>query len=213
MIIVLFCIVKITIAQAIYVDLVTTAAMAASAAKLETEQNKTNNNLSAIATAQATIAIQLEAAKELQDKILTGLTTVSDIVKDAVTVKYILATTDDIMSEISETAILAAKNPEYTIFAKKSATAFYTRATRLGAEVTGVLTGGTKNMMDAGDRHQLLNHIYFELRVLYAEAFSVKYDIKWAVQKGFWNSINPFSSWVNTDEMLMNEIMGNIKGI
>lgn len=213
LIVILLGLVKFLNAQTVYIDPITTAAMATSAAQLKAEQNKTNQNLSSIAVAQSTIAVQLAAAKELQDKILTGLTSVSDLVKDAVTVKYIIATTEDIVSEISETTVLAAKNPEYTVFARKSANAFYLRATRLSAEVTSVLTGGTTNMMDAGDRQQLLNHIYFELRVLYAEAFSIKYDIKWAVQKGFWNSISPFSSWVNTDKRLMDEIMGNMEGI
>ncbi len=203
--------VNMAMAQVVYVDPVTTAAMATSAATLKTQQEKTNSNLKKIYTGQIAVAAELEVVKDLQDKILTGLTTVSDLLTDGIVAKYIVETTQDLVDEIAETAELAAENPEYAIFAKKSATDFYTRATKLGTEVTSVLTGGEKNMMDAGERHKLLNHIYSEIKILYAEAYSIKHDIKWAIRKGWWNSINPYSTWQNRDEQIMKEIMDDLE--
>lgn len=199
------------VAQTVYVDFLTVPAMLAYGETLKKQQEETNNNLSDIKKAQLLVFSQLEVANNLQNKIVKGLTTVSGIVKDGLTVKYIIETTQDIIDEIAETAELAKDNPKYTIFAHDSAKEFYQRAIALGTEVTNAVTGGEVNMMNAGERHKLLNHIYTELRIVYASSFGMKNSIKWAIRRGFWQSLNPFSAWVNQDKQIMDEIMRNAK--
>lgn len=197
--------------QIIYVDLLTAPAMRTYANTIKKQQKKTNDNLSAIHKGQILINSQLEVANNLQQKVVEGLTEVSKTVKNAITIKRIYETSQDIILEVTETTRLAAENPQYTIFAQESASVFKTRALGLAAEIANIVEGGETNMMDAGERQKLLNHIYDEIRLIYGAAFGVKHSIKWAVRRGFWKSFFPFSGWVNQDVRIMNEIIANAK--
>ncbi|MDD4193237.1 MAG: hypothetical protein PHI28_18015 [Mangrovibacterium sp.] len=198
-------------AQIVYVDVLTAPAMRTYANTIKRQQEKTNENLSAIHKGQVLINSQLEVANNLQQKVVKGLTEVSKTVRNAVTIKRIYETSQDIILEVAETTRLAAENPQYVIFAEESASVFKTRALGLASEITHVLEGGETNMMDAGERQKLLNHIYDEIRLIYGAAFGMKHSIKWAVRRGFWNSLFPFSGWVNQDVRIMNEIISNAK--
>ncbi|MBW8323682.1 MAG: hypothetical protein K0M50_02855 [Prolixibacteraceae bacterium] len=198
-------------AQTLYADIFTPGLLATAGSDLRNRLDETNENLSAINRAQLAVAGTLVVANDLQNKVLKGLNTVSGVVKDAITVKYIGETVQDIFDEIKETKDLVSDHPEFAVFAAKGASDFFVRATALAAEVTNVLTSGETNLMNAGDRYKLLNHIYLEVRVLRANAFQIKHSVKWAIRAGFWKSLSPFKTWVNQDRMIMDEIMKNVK--
>lgn len=200
-------------AQVVYVDLLTAPAMTVYARQMEEQQQETNKNLSAIQKTQLLIQTQLAAANSLQQKIHTGLSEVSQTVTNAVTIKRIYETTQDILDELAEAIELAADNPAYTVFARQSAESFQLRAVELSAEVSRVLTGGETNLMDAGERQKLLNAIYTELRLLYGAAYGITHSIRWAVRRGFWKSMLPFSGWVNQDTKLMREVMAKAQNL
>lgn len=200
-------------AQVVYVDLLTAPAMTVYAKQLEEQQQETNKNLSAIQKTQLLIQTQLAAANSLQKKIHTGLSEVSQTVSNAVTVKRIYETSQDILDELQEATQLAAENPAYTIFARESAESFRLRAVEMSAEVTRVLTGGETNLMDAGERQKLLNYIYTEIRLLYGAAYGITHSIRWAVRRGFWKSMLPFSGWVNQDSKIMREVMAKAQNL
>jgi len=194
-------------AQTVYVDLLTAPMMSVYANQLEDQQEETNKNLSNIQKTQLLIQTQLDAANDLQKKIHKGLSEVSQTVTNAITVKRIYECSQDILDELSEALELASDYPVYLIFAKESAEEFQTRAVEMTAEVTRVLTSGDTNLMDAGERQKLLNYIYTEIRLLYGAAYGITHSIRWAVRRGFWKSLLPFSGWVNQDSRIMREVL------
>lgn len=198
-------------AQIVYVDVLTAPAMRTYANTIKKQQEKTNDNLTAIHKGQLLINSQLELANDLQQKVVKGLTEVSRTVRNAITIKRIYETSQDIIIEVSETTRLAAENPQYVIFAQESASVFKARALGLASEIANVLEGGETNMMDAGERQKLLNHIDDEIRLIYGAAFGIKHSIRWAIRRGFWKSLFPFSGWMNQDIRIMNEIIAKAK--
>lgn len=198
-------------AQQVYIDVLTAPAMVAYAEAIKGQQNKTNNNLTAIERGQLLVMGQLKIANDLQDKVLKGLTEISGTLSNAMTIKEIYNTAQDIIAESTEAVQIAANNPAYVIFATQSANEFKRRALAMSGEVSRILTGGETNMMDAGERQKLLNYIYTELRLLYATAYGVKHSMYWARQNGFWRSINPFATWVNQDVSIMRDVINRAK--
>lgn len=193
--------------QSVYMDVLTAPAMTAYANVLEEQQEKTNEHLSAIQKGQLFIQTQLELANDLQTKIHKGLSEVSQTVANAATIKRIYETSQDILDELQEAAELAKENPEYVLFAARSANVFRTRTVEMTAEVSRVLTASETNLMDAGERQKLLNYIYTEIKLLYGAAYGITHSIRWAVRRGFWKSLVPFAGWVNQDTRLMREII------
>lgn len=205
--IITLCSIYMTNAQTPYVDVLTAPAMIVYAEVLKGQQEKTNDNLSAIERGQLAVMGQLQVANNLHDKVLKGLTQVSGTLSNALTVKEIYSASNEIVKNTQEAINLAVGNPLLTIFAHKSANEFKRRALTMSTEVSRILTGGESNMMDAGERQRLLNYIHTEIRLLGATAFTVKFNMEYAKMYGVWNSLNPFRRWVNQDVQIMQEII------
>lgn len=196
-----------TNAQTVYVDLLVAPAMVVYVEALKSEQNEAKRNLGFIRDGQVLVQGQLQVANKLHNKLLKGLKEVSGAVNNAVVIKRIYETSADIISEVRETAELAAQNPQYAIFASRGVTAFRQRAIKLSADVSSVITGGETNLMDSGERQRLLQNIHLELRLIYATAYGMNSSIRTAIQVGFWRRLNPFSRWVNPDAGIMRDIL------
>ncbi|WP_035141844.1 hypothetical protein [Flavobacterium daejeonense] len=199
--------------QTVYVDVLTAPAMIAYSNTLKTEQNKTNTNLSNIQKGQALVASQLKVANDLHDKVLKGLTQVSQTLNNALTIKEIYSTSVDIINDTKQTIDLAAGNPVLTVFAVNSAKTFKERAVLMTAEISRILASGETNMMDAGERQKLLNYIHTEIRLLGANVYMMKESMYWAKMNGIWNTLNPFRAWINQDEMIIKSVMQRSKQI
>lgn len=194
----------------IYFDVLTAPAMSITYAPLiKGQMTNTNDNLNAIKRGQLYLQTQLGLANDLQNKVLKGLQQVSGTVKNAVTIRQIYETSADIVSEMQEVVELASQNPQYSIFGYKSANIFRDRALGLYAEVSRILSEDERNLLDAGERQQLLNRVDRDLRILYAAAYGIHFSMKNAIRNGFWRSLNPFSVWVNQDVQIMRDIMRN----
>jgi hypothetical protein len=198
-----------TKAQTVYVDLLVAPAMIVYAEGLKSEQNEAKSELGLIRDGQALVQGQLQVANNLHNKFLKGLKEVSGVVNNAVVIKRIYETSADIISEVGETAELAAQHPQYAIFASRGVADFRQRAIKLSADVTSVVTGGEANLMDSGERQRLLQNIHLELRLIYITAYGMNNSIRRAIQSGFWRSLNPFARWVNTDAAIMRDILIN----
>lgn len=199
--------------QTVYVDVLTAPAMIAYSNTLKSEQNKTNTNLSNIQKGQALVATQLKVANDLHDKVLKGLTQVSQTLNNALTIKEIYSTSVDIINDTKQTIDLAAGNPVLTVFAVNSAKTFKERAVLMTAEISRILASGETNMMDAGERQKLLNYIHTEIRLLGANVYMMKESMYWAKMNGIWNTLNPFRAWINQDEMIIKSVMQRSKQI
>lgn len=194
-----------------YIDVLTAPAMVTYAQALKNQQNKTNDNLSAIQRAQTAMMTQLGVANNLHDKVVRGLTEVSGTLNNALTVKEIYSSSLDIVNNTKDALDLAVGNPALTLFAIRSSHEFKRRALGLTAEVTRILTGGESNMMDAGERQKLLNYIHTEIRLLSATAYGVRYNMEYAKRYGIWNTLNPFRAWINQDTRIMQDIISQAK--
>ena len=194
----------------IYVDVLTAPQMTAiHAPGIRSELKKTNNELSAIKRGQLFLQTQLGLANDLQQKVLTGLQQVSGTLRNALTVRQIYETSADIIGEMQEAVEIAADNPQFSIFAYRSANIFRQRALELYAEVARILTEDEINLLDAGERQQLLLRVYRDIRLLYGAAYSINFSMKTAIRIGFWRSLNPFKVWVNQDSRIMRDIIRN----
>lgn len=196
----------------VYLDILTAPAMnTAYRSQIKSEMGKTNSNLSAIKRGQVYLQTQLGLANDLQDKVLTGLQQVSGTMRNALTVRQIYDTSADIISEMQEAVDIAADNPEFTIFAYRSAGIFRERALELYAEVARILQEDETNLLDAGERQQLLLRVFRDLKLLYAAAYGINFSMKTAIRAGFWYSLNPFKVWVNQDSRIMRDIIRNAR--
>ncbi|MCL4638327.1 MAG: hypothetical protein M5Z89_04990 [Olivibacter sp.] len=195
----------------IYVDVLTAPAMTTYAPIIKREMRNTNDNLNAIQQGQMYLQTQLALANELQNKVLKGLREVSGTVRNALTIRQIYETSSDIISEMQDVVQLASQNPQYSIFAYRSASIFRQRALELYAEVAQIVTEHEANFLDAGERQQLLLRVYRDLRLLYGAAYGINLSMKTAIRSGFWRSLNPFQAWVNQDVRIMKDIIRNAK--
>lgn len=197
--------------QTLYVDPVVTVAVTSQASMLKEEQKNTNNILTQIKVAEATVNQQLLIANQLQEKVYKGLSEVSSLLNDSFTVKQIYENSRLIVERSTNIVDFASSNPQFTVFATKEASEFRRRCLLLTADVTQLLTGGSVNLMNAGQRRELLRNIEMETALLAAHAWMILFTMENAKRIGFWRAANPFRSWVNRDAQIARDIIARSK--
>lgn len=196
----------------IYVDPTTSAAMASQSVLINSQLNTSNEKLSLLQRAQLAVSAELGIANELQSRIFRGLTEVSSAVSSLLAVKDIAEISQDIFSDGKRAVQVASGNPALLLFAQSGADEFYSRAMRLSTKVaTFVLHSSKENLLDAGERAKLLNHIVTELCILRGVIYGIYRAMYWAKIRGFWNSVNPYSSFINIDKRIAQEVISKSK--
>jgi len=199
-------------AQELVVDPTTSAAIAVNAATINGQLNTTNKNLSLIQQGQLAVSGQLVVANTLQNDIYKGLSQVASIISNLETIKEIGECGEDIVSDVEQALTLAKSDPVLLLFAQQGAQQFEQRAVALAADVAAfVLQGGSKNLMDSGERGKLLNHIAAEFRILRGISYGMQRAMYWAKMKGLWQSLNPWATWKNEDVQIANNVLANAK--
>lgn len=211
-----FCLILTLICRAslaqIYVDPSTSAAMASQSVLINSQLNTSNEKLSLLQRAQLAVSAELGIANELQNRIFKGLTEVSSAVSSLLAVKDIAEISQDIFSDGKRAVQVASGNPALLLFAQSGAEEFYSRAMRLSTKVgTFVLHSSKENLLDAGERAKLLNHIVTELSILRGVIYGIYRAMYWAKIKGFWNSVNPYSDFINLDKRIAEEVITKSK--
>lgn len=195
-------------AAQIYVDPSTSAAMASQSVLINSQLNTSNEKLTLLQRAQLAVGAELTIANELQSRIFRGLTEVSSAVSSLLAVKDISEISQDILRDGKRAVEVAAGNPALLLFAQSGADEFYSRAMRLSTQVgTFVLHSNKENLMDAGERAKLLNHIVTELSILRGVIYGIYRAMYWAKMRGFWNSVNPYSRFINLDKRIAEEVV------
>jgi len=195
-------------AQTLYVDPVTSGNIALHASVINNQLDKNNERLSLIAKGQLAITGQLVMVNDLQDRIYRGLSEVSSVMNNLFSVKEIADIGIDIAGDVDKSVRLAKANPLLLLFAEQGAREFKLRAVKLSAEVGGfVLKGGRDNLLDAGERSRLLNHVANEMRILRGIAYGMQRAMYWAKMKGIFASLNPWGSWINMDVRIANSVL------
>jgi hypothetical protein len=209
----IFCLfVKNAFCQELVVDPATSAAIAVSTATINGQLNKTNNKLDLIQKGQLAVSGQLVIVNDLQNKLYQGLSQVASVISNLTTIREIAQCGSDIVSDVEASVKLAQSDPVLLLFAEQGARDFETRAATLAADVAAfVLKGGTKNLMDSGERGKLLNHIAAELRVLRGIAYGMDRAMYWAKINGIFHSLNPWAEWQNQDVRIANDVLTNAR--
>jgi hypothetical protein len=199
-------------AQELVVDPATSGAIIANSAVINGQLNTTNNNLSLISKGQLAVSGQLVIVNDLQNKIVQGLSQVSSVINNLTAIKEIASCGTDIVSDVEQSVTLAKSDPLLLLFAEQGARDFETRAVTLATDVSAfVLQGGTKNLMDSGERGKLLNHILSEMQILRGIAYGMNRSMYWAKMNGIFRSLNPWAEWQNEDVRIANDVLTNAK--
>jgi hypothetical protein len=198
-------------AQEVVVDPATSAAIAVNSAVINGQLNTTNNNLSLIQKGQLAVTGQLVIVNDLQNKIYTGLSQVASVINNLTSIKEIASCGTDIVSDVEQAVTVAKSDPVLLLFAEEGAREFETRAVTLSADVSAFVLKGGNNLMDAGERGRLLNHIESEMQILRGIAYGMGRAMYWAKMRGIWASLNPWSEWKNMDVQIANDVLNNAK--
>jgi len=196
----------------VYIDHTVAAATATHAGVINNQLNNVNENLTLIQRGQLAMTGQLTIANELQNHIYRGLSEVSGVMRSLLAVKDITEISSDILENVDKALLIAKANPILLLFAEEGAREFKTRATNLALEVgTFALKGGKENLMDSGERAKILNFIRTELNILRGIAFGMQRSMFWAQQRGILQSLNPYSTFINIDKSIADDIIRNSK--
>ncbi|SDF11589.1 hypothetical protein SAMN05216464_11315 [Mucilaginibacter pineti] len=199
-------------AQAIYIDPTTSGAMAVHSGIINSQLNKTNDNLTLIQRGQLAVTGQLLIVNDLQSQIYKGLSEVSAVVRNLLAVRDIVEIGGDIVEDVNKAINIAGSNPALLLFAEGGAREFRTRATNLATEVGSfVLSSGKENLMDSGERAKLLNRIVTEMTILRGVAYGMYRSMYWAKQRGILNALNPYAGFINIDKQIADNIIRNVK--
>ncbi|WPU95768.1 hypothetical protein SNE25_09580 [Mucilaginibacter sabulilitoris] len=198
--------------QAIYADPTTAAAMSLHSSVINAQLNKTNDKLTMIGRGQLAVTGQLTAVNDVQQIIYKGLSEVASALRSLLAIKDIADIGGDIITDIQKATAIARTNPALLLFAENSAREFKNRTTNLAAEVGSfILAGGHHNLMDSGERAKLLNRIVSEMMIIRGVVYGMYRSMYWARERGIFNSLDPYAGFVNTDNSIADDILGNSK--
>ena len=195
--------------QTPYIDVLTAPAMALYASQIKSEQEKTVDEMNKLQQAQAFVSSQMVIANDIQNKVYKGLKEVNGTLKNGLQVQNIYNNLSKIITNVNGIYTEVQDAPEYSVFAYKSIQLVTDKSTDIYTDVADLLTSGELNLATSGDRRRLLYNIENNTRLLNVYLINVRWAIKRAKKKGFWKSINPFQTYVNTDKQIFQQIMNN----
>ena len=198
-------------AQNTYIDVTTTLALKLYSDNLENKQEETIEQQTKLQQAQAFVASQMVVANNIQSKVLTGLKEVSGTLKNGTQVVGIYKEINRCITYADDILALTAAHPQYAIFGVKASQKCYEEALALTTEVSELLQPGELNLATAGDRYKLLFAVAQKVKMLKIWLLAVKLNLERAGRLGFWNSINPFQGYINTDKNIVENIMWTYK--
>ncbi|MGV8135047.1 MAG: hypothetical protein AB2L20_07525 [Mangrovibacterium sp.] len=144
----------------------------------------------------------------LRTMVYNSLTEVNELLKDGRVMTNMTTLVSDILQETTLIIQMAAEDPELMIFATRSVNSIKTQALELYDEVSGFTNkGGTEAMMNNGTRDELLRKMTQRLQLLRGSLFAMHSSLYWKKMAGVWNSLNPFSTWVNRDKQIIGRIL------
>lgn len=198
-------------AQNTYIDPTVTAAMILYSENLKAKQNEVVEETSKLKNAQTWVGTQMVAANDIQNKLLKGLKEVSGTLQNGIQVKEIYSELNKCYKYSSEVVQLASKHPQYAVFGTKASQKTYEQSFKIVTDVSDILASGELNLATAGDRYKILHNISGNVKSLKLWLLAIKLRLEKANRLGFWNSINPFAGYINTDKAIVENIMNRYK--
>ena len=176
-------------------------------------ENQTNQQIrdrqTAIQTLQASTVAVVGFMNEWHQKMYNGLIQVSSAVSDAYQVRECALVLGEIYELEREMIEAARPNPLALGFAMKFQQEMLIKAIQYYREINQLILkeNDARLLMDAGERSALLNRVLTDLRSIKALAATSLYRVRWAVRNGIINTLNPFSSFVNRDARIVQDIL------
>ena len=198
-------------AQNTYIDVTTTLALKLYSDNLENQQEKTLEQQTKLQQAQTWVSTQMAVANNIQNKVLKGLNEVSGTLKNGVQVVSIYNELDRCLQYSSDILELTSDKPQYAVFGVKATQKAYEQVIKLTADVTDLLKPGELNLATAGDRYKLLFSVSQNVIMLKIWLLATKLNIERAIRLGWFQSINPFQGYINTDRSIVENIMWTYK--
>ena len=198
-------------AQNTYIDPVTSAAMILFSENLKSQQKKTIDEQSKLQQAQTLVASQMAVANSIQDKLLTGLKEVSGTLKNGIQVVDIYNELNRCIHYSGDILELTKDKPQYAVFGAQASQKTYQQAIKLTTDVSDLLQSGELNLATSGDRYRLLFSISQNVIMLKIWLLATKLNIERAIRLGWWQTINPFQGYMNTDKSIVENMMWTYK--
>ena len=198
-------------AQNTYIDVTTTLALKLYSDNLENQQEKTIEQQTKLQQAQTWVSTQMAVANNIQNKVLKGLNEVSGTLKNGVQVVSIYNDLDRCLQYSSDILELTSDKPQYAVFGVKATQKAYEQVIKLTTDVTDLLKPGELNLATAGDRYKLLFSVSQNVTMLKIWLLATKLNIERAIRLGWFQSINPFQGYINTDRSIVENIMWTYK--
>jgi hypothetical protein len=198
-------------AQNTYIDVTTTLALKLYSDNLENQQEKTIEQQTKLQQAQTWVATQMTVANNIQNKVLKGLNEVSGTLKNGVQVVNIYNELDRCLQYSNDILTLTSNKPQYSVFGVKATQKAYEQVIKLTTDVTDLLKPGELNLATAGDRYKLLFSVSQNVTMLKIWLLATKLNIERAIRLGWFQSINPFQGYINTDLSIVENIMWTYK--
>ncbi len=197
--------------QNTYIDPTVTAAMILYSENLKAKQNEVIEETSKLKDAQTWVGTQMVAANDIQNRILKGLKEVSGTLQNGIQVQQIYSELNKCYNYSSDVVQLASQHPQYAIFGTKASQKTYEQSLKIVMDVSDILASGELNLATAGDRYKILHNISENVKNLKLWLLAIKLRLEKANRLGFWNSINPFARYINTDKGIVENIMNRYK--
>ena len=198
-------------AQNTYIDVTTTLVLKLYSDNLENQQEKTIEQQTKLQQAQTWVATQMTIANNIQNKVLKGLNEVSGTLKNGVQVVNIYNELDRCLQYSNDILTLTSNKPQYSVFGVKATQKAYEQVIKLTTDVTDLLKPGELNLATAGDRYKLLFSVSQNVTMLKIWLLATKLNIERAIRLGWFQSINPFQGYINTDMSIVENIMWTYK--
>lgn len=198
-------------AQNTYIDVTTTLALKLYSDNLENQQEKTIEQQTKLQQAQTWVSTQMAIANNIQNKVLKGLNEVSGTLKNGVQVVSIYNELERCLQYSNDILTLTSNKPQYSVFGVKATQKAYEQVIKLTTDVTDLLKPGELNLATAGDRYKLLFSVSQNVTMLKIWLLATKLNIERAIRLGWFQSINPFQGYINTDMSIVENIMWTYK--
>lgn len=199
------------VAQNTYIDPAVTAAIILASENLKSRQDKTIEEQKKLQEAQTWVGSQMAVANSIQNKILTGLKEVSGTLKNGIQVVDIYNEISRCIQYSGDILELTKDKPQFAVFGVQASQKTYQQAIKLITDVSDMLQSGELNLATSGDRYRLLFSVSQNVIMLKIWLLSAKLSIERAIRLGWWQSVNPFQGYMNTDKSIVENIMWNYK--
>lgn len=154
------------------------------------------------------IAVHTASLAMVQTIIHRSLTEVNEALKDAIQIKQMGRTIQQIYATSDMALDLASADPVLLLFAETYIKQAKERSVALLADVSNfILSEGNDVLINHNVRDELIGKVRIELQLIHAYMLAVKNSMYWAKMNGVLKKLNPYQSYLNQDINLINQIL------